>query len=219
MSHGGEAPNLTRALRMLRDEGIGSVWFRLLAKTGIYRRLILGERPLDERPPEVLTVLPFRVAPLGVGQLDAYHALRPDQDAAEVRRRLEAGQWCAAVWLDEEIVGALWLAGGRVRIEYLGRDLELGPDEVYVYDGYTSPAFRGARASPLRTAWSIRHASGLGFRRLLATFLPENQPALPLWNRVGYRRLGVIGYVKLGPWRLEFLRIRPGGRPPGTRPP
>jgi hypothetical protein len=219
MSHGREVPNLTRALRMLREEGVSSVWFRLLAKTGIYRRLILGERPLDGLAPEVVAVLPFRVEPLGEAHLDAYRALRPDQDAAEVHRRLEAGHWCVAVWLDEQIIGALWLAGGRARIEYLGRDLELGPDEVYAYDGYTSPVFRGSGASPLRTAWSIRHASGLGYRRLLATFLPENQPALPLWNRVGYRRLGVIGYVKLGPWRRDFLRIRTGGRPPGPRSP
>lgn len=216
MSHRGEALGLARALRMLKEEGFGGVWFRLFAKIGIYRRLILGERPLDELPAEMVTSLPLRVELLGEDQLDAYLTLRPDQDAAEVRRRLGTGQWCFAVWHDGQIIGASWLAGGRVRIDYLGRELTLGPDEVFIYDGYTSPAFRGSRASPLRTARSIRHASELGYRRLLATVLPENRAALPLWNRVGYRRLGVIGYVKLGPWRLDFLRMRPGGRPPGA---
>jgi GNAT superfamily N-acetyltransferase len=196
---------------------IAPFWFRILAKARIYRRLILAERPLGEPQPEFTTSLSMSVELLREDQVDAYLALRPNESGAEVRRRLAAGQWCFANWLDRQIIGAAWMTGGRAHLAYLDRDLDLVPDEVYIYDGYTSPAFRGSRASPLRTARAIRHASGLGYRRVLATFLPENRPALPLWNRVGYRPIGMVGYVKLGPWRLDFLRMRPGSPPREAR--
>lgn len=193
------------------------LWFGALARAGIYRRLLLAERPLSEPLPEVAPSMAAPVALLAVEQLDAYRAFRPDQDPEEVRRRLGVGQVCMVAWREGRIIGAAWLTARRVRLDYLHRDLELAPDEVFLYDGYTLPAFRGLRASPVRTAWALRYARDRRYQRLLAAVLPENRSARPLWSRVGYHRLGVIGYVKVGPWRRDFLRLRPGGRPPGTR--
>ena len=111
-------------------ELIARPWFRILAKAGIYRRLILAERPLSEPQPEFTTFLSMSVELLREDQVDAYLALRPNESASEVRRRLAAGQWCFANWLDRQIIGVAWMTGGRAPLAYLDRDLDLAPDEV-----------------------------------------------------------------------------------------
>ena len=45
---------------------------------------------------------------------------------------------------------------------------------------------------------------GRGYWRLLAAVLPEDRSSLRSWGRVGYRRVGLIGFVGLGPWRRAF---------------
>jgi hypothetical protein len=67
------------------------------------------------------------------------------------------------------IVKACWTTEGAVWINYLRCTVELARDEAFVYDNYTSPPF-GSLNIPL-----LHHFSALGYRRLLATRVPENK--------------------------------------------
>ena len=195
---------------------IKRLWFGGLSRAGIYRRLILRERPLSQRFPDVSARVPVCVSLLAAGEIDAYMAFRPDQSIAEVRRRLDEGQQCFAVWHDRRIIHAAWAVTGRARIEYLSTEITLAPDEVCSYDVFTSPAFRGLGVSPARLLEMVRYFRDRGYRCLLGAILPENRSSLREGEKVGWdRRIGVIGYIGLGPWRHVFRRIERGASPSG----
>jgi GNAT superfamily N-acetyltransferase len=192
------------------------LWFRGLARARIYRRLILTERPLSRPFTDVSARVPVCVSLLAAGEIDAYIAFRPEQSIAEIRRRLDEGQQCFAVWLDRQIIHAAWAVTGRARIEYLSTEITLAPDEFYSYDVFTSPAFRGLGASPARRLEMMRYFRDRGYRCQLGAILPENRPRLQLEEKVGWiRPIGVIGYVGLGPWRHVFCRVERGASFPG----
>ena len=195
---------------------IKRLWFRGLSRARIYRRLIIRERLLSQPFPEVPARVPVRVSLLAAGEIDAYMAFRPDQSIAEVRRRLDEGQQCFVAWHDRQIIHAAWAVTGRARIEYLSTEIALAPDEVYSYDVFTSPAFRGLGVAPARMLETIRYFRDRGYRCQLSAILPENSPGLRPGEKIGGRiRIGVIGYVGLGPWRHVFCRMERGASPPG----
>ncbi len=187
---------------------IKRLWFGGLALLRIYRRLILREQPLSQSVPDLAPRVPVCVSLLATSEIDDYMAFRPGQSPAEIWRRLDEGQQCFAVWHDRRIIHAAWGVTERAAIAYLSTELPLGPDEVYVHDAFTSPAFRGLGASPARLREMVRYYRDRGYRSLLGAVSPENQPSLKLSEKIGgYRHIGLIGYIGLGPWRHIFCRI------------
>jgi RimJ/RimL family protein N-acetyltransferase len=193
--------------RRLRDRDLRSLWFTALSFARIYRRLILLERSLGTVPP-VSFAASFRVAALEDNEVGAYLAFRRDQDAATIRSRLSQGHRCFAVWHQEQIVHAAWAATGRAPIEYLTRDLTLDSGEVFVFDAYTEPAFRGQGASPVRALVLGHHFRTHGYQRVLTAVHPENTVGFRPLEKLATRRVGVIGYLGIGPWRWHFCHRR-----------
>lgn len=196
---------LRRAVDVYHDEGIRGMWFGCLARIG-YRRLELVE--LDLRPPPPLADVPF---PLEFGFLEQseaadYAALGAGVDAEETRRRLERGERCFVARAGGRIVSGRWLASGQVFVSYLDRRLALEPDEVYVYETYTDPAQRGHAVSAAAGTRLAHLLAEEDARRIVAAALPENTPGRRAYEKAGYHPVGTIGYVKLGPWRRDFLR-------------
>lgn len=194
--------------RRLRDREFRDLWFKALSFGRIYRRLILLERHLSHAIPEVQIPASIQVTVLRDSEIGAYLALRPDQDAAKIRCRLAHGHQCFVVWHEGQIVHAAWAATGRAPIEYLSRDLTLSPGEVFVFDAYTAPAFRGHGASPLRAVVLGEHFRAQGHRSVLSGVHPENRAGFRPLEKIGAKRVGVIGYIGIGPWRWHFCHRR-----------
>jgi GNAT superfamily N-acetyltransferase len=100
-------------------------------------------------------------------------------DPSGIRRRLEAGQWCFVARHKGQIIHACWAATGRVWIDYLGCTLDQGPGEVYQYDSFTAPAFRGHNLAAVRVMVAARYFRQPGYHRLVTVVVPENAPAFP----------------------------------------
>ena len=194
--------------RRLRDRELRGLWFKALSFGRIYRRLILLERPLSEAMPDASIPPSIQITVLRDSEISAYLALRPDQGAAKIRCRLAHGQRCFVVWHAGQIVHAAWAATGQAPIEYLSRDLALGPGEVFVFDAYTAPASRGRGASPLRALVLGRYFFTRGCRCVLTAVHPENRAGFRPLEKLGAERVGVIGYLGIGPWRWHFCRRR-----------
>ena len=204
-------PLAKRAAEIFRDEGIFSVWCKILALLG-YRRALLIERPVDRPTAAVTPRVPVTIGRLEEADVGDYLVFRPEVRAADVRRRLQAGHECFVARHEGRIVHAAWAATGRVRIDFLARDLDLGPDEVYLDESHTLPPFRGLDIAAERSRHMRRHYEGRGYRRSLAIVFPENRQACRAAEKSGYRPIGTIGYIRLGPWRRDFFRVHPAGR-------
>lgn len=173
---------------------VSRLWFGGLAWARLYRRLELVELRLDP-PPAVLET------PL---ELD-FGFLAPGEDE-RARARLERGERCFVARAEGTIISSRWIAERRAHVAYLDMWLELERDEVYLSETYTDPSRRGRGVSG---AAGTRLASSLaadGYRRILAGVLSENRAGTRAYEKAGYRRVGRLGYVGLGPWRRHFGR-------------
>jgi GNAT superfamily N-acetyltransferase len=198
---------LARTREVLREEGVRSLWFKILGET-VYRRLLLLERPLQEAIPAVTARVPVVMSLLQKSEIAEYVEFRAGTDVAEVQSQLDAGHWCFVARSQGRMVATSWAATNRAWLDYLSRQLRLAPDEVYAYDSFTEPAFRGQNLGPALTAEKLRYFRAAGYRRMVTDILPENRASLRADAKTGYRPYGLIGYVKIGPWRRDFCRVR-----------
>ena len=184
--------------RVWREAGARGVWFGALAWARLYRRLELVELSLDPPPALRETLLALE------------YGFLADTDDEDARARLERGDRFFAAREDDTIVSSRWIAEGRAFVGYLESWLELEPGEVYLSEAFTVPALRGhgvAGAVGSRLAHAL---AGEGYRRILAGVLRENHAGTRAYEKVGYRRVGRIGYVGVGRWRRHYRRIEPG---------
>ena len=202
----GDGQPLANRARAIRP--IGDLWFAALGAARIYRRLVLLARPLGPSGLELATPAGVRIAALTPEDVGAYLAFRPEQRSAEIRGRLSRGHRCFAAWQEHQIVHAAWGATERAPIDYLSQEIELSPDEVFVFDAFTAPAFRGRNLSPLRAVIMGRHYHEQGYRRVLTAVHPENRVGFRPLEKVGTRPVGLIGYAGIGPFRWHFCRGR-----------
>jgi GNAT superfamily N-acetyltransferase len=201
------APSFQRAWQVLRDEGVRSFWFKLLHLLG-YHRLLLLSRPLTEPVRPARAALPLAMDWLAPADKAEYMAFRSLRDASSLDERCERRHRCLLAHVDGRLVGAMWAATERAWIQSLRYELPLAPGDVYLFDAYTDPAFRGRGIAPVLSLELLRRCYKEGCRRALRVTLPENAAALRAHAKAGFQCCGVIRRVKLGPWWFVWQRGR-----------
>ncbi len=201
---------LQRAWRVLREEGWRSFWFKLLGDLG-YRRLCLLECSLTEPIQVVKPKLAIDLDWLKPNELDEYLAVQPVRTRELFADRLTRGDCCLIARHQGRIVAGMWACRHQARITYLERELRLADGEVYTFDAFTAPEFRGQAIAPALSTELLRRFRDAGCQRALRATAPENQSALRAHAKAGFRPYARIGYLKLGPWRREFFRDRHRG--------
>ncbi|HZY42663.1 MAG TPA: methyltransferase domain-containing protein, partial [Anaerolineae bacterium] len=191
---------LRRAAQVVREDGLRSLWFKVWGELG-YRRVALFVRDLDAAPLQAAAAHPLELGTLDAAGLNDYLALRPGSTVAEVQRRWAAGQQCFTARHQGRLVHVCWAAPGRAWIDYLSREIQLAPDEVYVYESFTAPDFRGYNAAAARSAYMQATLVCAGVRRLMAVVVPDNKSAVRVKEKAGYRRAGTLRTIWLGRWR------------------
>jgi GNAT superfamily N-acetyltransferase len=194
-----------RTREVLRDEGLRSLWFKILGEI-CYRRLLLVERVLDgsTRKPGGLGCLSM----LTTSDLDRYRRLQPDADPDEIGIRLERGDFCFAMNHEGEIIHVCWVRRGRAHIDYLDCEVELPSDVGYAYEVFTKPEVRGRGVAGRRARLMEPPLIDAGFRAVLSAIGPEDGASLHFNQQAGHKVVGRMGYWRLGPWRRDFFRIR-----------
>jgi GNAT superfamily N-acetyltransferase len=190
---------------VLREDGVRALWFKILGET-VYRRLrLVALRPEDATGVESDLALDFRFLEPSDGE--DYAQFRPGVSAATVRERLERER-CFGAWRDGRLASTRWVTSGSVEIEYLGMRLALADEETWISDTFTDPEHRGRDVSPAAGAALARALAAEGITNQFAGVLPENPLGVRAYEQAGYRRVGTIGYVRLGRRRWDFMRRR-----------
>jgi RimJ/RimL family protein N-acetyltransferase len=195
---------LPRAAAIARTEGVRPLAMRVLGDT-VYRRLRLVELPLQPPSPAAPAPAELSFGFLAPEELADYEALHGERVTA--RERLAAGERCFVARHEGRLVSTRWLAFGSARIDYLDRRLELGDRDVYLSETYTDPAVRGRGYSSAAGAAYARLLAAEGYARVVAAVLPENHQGRRAYEKAGYRPVGTIGWLGVGPLRRPFGRI------------
>jgi hypothetical protein len=190
----------------LRRNGPAGLAFAVLRHT-VYCQVALIEKNLAREIPDVSSEIEFEVMRLTPEDVNPYCRHRPGASPEEILRRLERGSLCYAAWDGGRILASVWYHPREAWIEDLDRRFELPPDAVYVYDGHTNPEVRGRRVAAAQAATTWSELQKQGFRRGIAFVLAGNRSSDRARRKAGWRRFGVAGYVRLGRWRLEFIRV------------
>ena len=203
---------LREARTTLRDGGPHALVIKTLQELQLYRRLELVDIPLGPRPMEIVPRAPglaARELACAAADLAAYADFRPDVPPGVARDRLQRGERCYVAEQNGEILSAVWTTPGPVRLDYLQCVVQIAAPDCYGYDSFTCASRRGEDLASLRSELMKECMRTAGCRRLIATQLPENTNQRRRAQRFGYRPLGVVGWVGIGPWRRIFVRQRP----------
>ncbi len=194
---------------MISNEGIKNIWIKLLAWAGIYRKLLLFELKYDVgNKGKVSHSRDVRI--LGKEDIDKYISSRPETDRAEVLHRLRIGHFCLILFSGEIIISAGWVATNKAYIKYLKCWIELLPNEIYDYDSFVLPEYRGKDLFSQIVLFRTSYILEKGFSRGIAAIHYENKPALSRINKnKNISHTGTIGYVRIGFWKKYFCKLEP----------
>jgi len=123
-------------------------------------------------------------------------AMGPEQ-LPEVQRRFAVGKRCFVARFEGEIAAYGWVSQGIERIGELERSLHMEPDEAYIWDCATLPAFRrrGLYTTLLRHIAIV--LGGEGVRRLWIGTSIQNRPSLMGMAAAGFRPVIKVTFVRM----------------------
>jgi GNAT superfamily N-acetyltransferase len=156
--------------------------------------LNLYERCLDDP-------VPLAFAPLPPGLEVEVHEPAGDAPAPwhpEARARLAAGEACALVRSGDAVVAYCWSTTSPAPVEEIRRHVVPAGDEVYLYDAYTAPAWRGRRLFPAMLTVLLASARARGRRRALIFALAANRASTRAIEHAGFQRFLAISRVSIG---------------------
>jgi hypothetical protein len=171
----------------------------------VYEQPVNGPGTVPALPPGV----EFEVVDGPRAAADPAVAWHPDAEA-----RLRDGQACALVRHGAEVVAYCWLADTPIWVGEIGRAVVPGPDDVYFYDAFTAPAWRGRRLFPSVLARLLSVAHARGRKHALIFVGAHNQASRRAIEHARFTLTHTVTRIEvLGLSRLWFR----GPRPPAAR--
>lgn len=183
------------------------LWWKALGELG-FRRAILFERTLGEGMQAGPPRPPVELRMLGAGDTEAYLAFHPEASGPELERRLAAGDWCHVARAGGRLVGVRWVSLSHARIAYLGLSFPLADREVFVYDSYVDPAWRGRGVGRTLYFEMNDRLKSEGFTRVLSAVVRENPEGLDFTASTSVPTATLVS-VGLGRRRRHFRRPPP----------
>lgn len=174
--------------------------------TTFYRRLYFITRDLAKPVPPLKSRLAVENRLLKEEEIPEYRAFRPDQGTGIIASRLEAGHLCYASWYRGRIVDTSWCATGRGPVDYLGRNIVIGDGDVFIFDSYTNPRFRGFNLFMAKFSHVFQTSADLGYRRNTGVVAVENRTSATVLMRLGCEVAGLYSSAGLGPYRFIWRK-------------
>lgn len=202
---------LNRVRNALRYEGIRSLLLRSLAflgyKCGIW---VVGwyVKPIPDFVKPVEINLPIEIEELAQTDIDDYLASCRVISSEVLQQRLSVGARCYVARYDDQVVSASWVATDHVLIDFIARDIKLNKSDVYVYDSYTSPSFRGQYIQAKMMAEIFTRYRAAGYQQVGVIIAPENTANIRSRTRSGFKRVAWIFAIKIGRFHWDSLGDR-----------
>lgn len=177
-------------------------------------------RPLDDIPAtppqnDSVRLLTEEDAPL-------YYALQPQYYAPGVfEARIRYGEQCFGVFVDGRLAHTGWATVKPNYAPYLRRELIPRPGDVILFNNYTHPDYRKHGLAVTRTNYLLQYYRAQGYTAATGLVAVENWVGLQVASNVGFKGIGLVGCLRLGPFQWDWARawgdtpmlklVKPGG--------
>lgn len=195
---------IRRARQIWRDQGPRGFWFRLLGALG-YRRVQLWQRELTHAANmsrQVTVPADVTITVLKSDQRVTFVRWRADMHANDFQERLAIGDRCWLAQHRNQPIACAWVSTRQAR--YLCDRFPLQPQEAYLYDMFTDPAWRGRGLAGVLIETIAAHLAGQGYRVLTLALYPENLPAARAYRRAGFQPVIFCARVRIGRWQRDW---------------
>jgi hypothetical protein len=128
-----------------------------------------------------------------------------DLSQAEIGHARASGHECIVNVLDASIIGYSWMAPDIIRIRELGIQIELRPDEVHIYKGFTFPQARGRNVGIDRYLFWIRHVQKMGRAVLVSDYAFDNKSTLTRARKLNMTCIGSGTLIGVGSFQRLFV--------------
>jgi GNAT superfamily N-acetyltransferase len=115
----------------------------------------------------------------------------------EAAQRFREGQACAVARAGSDVVAYCWMTGAPVAVAEIDRLLIPGPDEVYFYEAFTSPAWRGRGLFQALLLRLQEFARARGRRRALIFVIASNVPSWRAIERAGFEMFQAVTKIEV----------------------
>lgn len=204
-----------RAGAILKTEGIAGLGERVTGR--------LKRRPLHLRAYIVSLHLdrPIR-SPRPMVEVEIDEVKATDEEALEVLAQIDewriskadllrclvGGRRCYVAKHAGQIVSSEWyILDGGLDSLFLGRRFQFAANEVFAYNAYTIPAFRGKGILPYLQAESARVVAAHNPHKtcVLALINVRNKASLRAFAKVGFTRVGQVGLMEVMGIRFHYI--------------
>jgi ribosomal protein S18 acetylase RimI-like enzyme len=111
--------------------------------------------------------------------------------------RLERGESFWTAQHDERIVAYCWATSNPVEIGEVHRVISPRGDEIYLYDAFTFPEYRGQNLYPALLQRILEHSRQQGLRRALIFVLSDNLASIRGVQKAGFGEFQRVTYWNL----------------------
>ncbi len=189
-----------------------SVWPRWIFKEV---RLCLYGFPLPREVPPYEPSLEVEYEVVGRGS-PGIALLTSVQEGRLIERRLGRGERCFSALHRGRVVSYCWFSQARVGIEEVGLNVVVQPDEVYLYDAFTLPPWRGRGLYPALLTRMVKEAMEMGCQRAMIFTVEDNLPSrqgiekagFELFQRITHYRLLGFSWYRFGPRLRSYREVR-----------
>ncbi|RMH66329.1 MAG: GNAT family acetyltransferase [Calditrichaeota bacterium] len=130
---------------------------------------------------------------------DELYALSENPDTyisrSFLERNLPKGDMCYAIMQGDVLASYGWYSDKPTLITP-ELELHFDPQWIYMYKGYTMPAFRGKRLHAIGMARSLQAYTEKGYKGIISYVETSNFPSLRSCDRMGYKNFGKVRIFK-----------------------
>ncbi len=123
-----------------------------------------------------------------------------------IRDRLVKGEICCATFRNREVLSLCWMTFHEKEVGELERLVRPAEGDIYLYQAYTVPKFRGKNLYVILLTHIIQFAKERGYKRLLIFSLAHNRFSRKGIAKAGFSHFQTIFFFRFFKRRLYLSR-------------
>lgn len=170
--------------------------------------------PADELPPACPAQPEVTFAEVGPGDIEALTAAMDLPTPEPIQERFQGNRRCFSLSIAGQIACYGWVTHGVECVGELERQFNLHPDEAYIWDCATVPAWRGQGCYSALLNQLIYRLAEEGLARLWIGASRQNQPSIQGMANAGFQQVIDLNYHRLYRLTLLWFQEAPTAPPP-----